>query len=151
MQIVRWTENDVIPYDLLFLADPDKDMIDSYFFQSDVFLLKLDKDIIGIVCIQSRMNTSEIRNISISPAYQGAQYGTSLIKYTMQHAKKMHADVLLVKTANSSFQALAFYKKIGFEIIGSIPNYFVENYTQPIWENGIQAQDQIILALNMHE
>ncbi|MBC1307996.1 GNAT family N-acetyltransferase [Listeria booriae] len=151
MQIVQWTENDAIPYRLLYLADPDKDMIDRYFFRSDVFLLKVDKDIVGVVCIQSQGKTAEIMNIAISPTYQGARYGTNLINCAIKHVKKLHKDTLLVKTANSSIQALTFYKKNGFKITKIVPNYFVENYAQPIWEDGIQAQDQIILSLNLHE
>ncbi|MBC2258317.1 GNAT family N-acetyltransferase [Listeria booriae] len=151
MQIVQWTENDAIPYELLYLADPDKDMIDCYFFQSDVFLLKINEDIVGVVCIQSQEKTAEIMNIAITPTYQGARYGTNLMNCAIKHVKKLHKDTLLVKTANSSIQALTFYKKNGFKISKIVSNYFVENYAQPIWEDGIQAQDQIILSLNLHE
>jgi len=37
------------------------------------------------------------------------------------------------------------YKKEGFEVFGVRKNYFVDNYPEPIYENGTQLKDMIML------
>ncbi|MBC1435828.1 GNAT family N-acetyltransferase [Listeria rocourtiae] len=146
MEIRKWNKCDAIPYELLLLADPDRSAIDCYFLQSDVFLLLERECIYGVICIQNGEDSSEIVNISVSPSYQGQGYGKKLIQQALTHALWLHKSPLIVKTANSSIQALAFYQKNGFRMVAIIPDYFTKNYAYPIFENGIRAQDQIVLA-----
>ncbi|WP_430536001.1 GNAT family N-acetyltransferase [Listeria rocourtiae] len=148
MEIRKWNKSDTIPYELLLLADPDRSAIDGYFLQSDTFLLLEGEGecVCGVVCIQNGEDSSEIVNIAVSPSYQGQDYGKKLIQRAIRHALGLHKSTLIVKTANSSIQALAFYQKTGFRMVAIIPDYFTQNYVNPIFENGIRAQDQIVLV-----
>ncbi|RIO99278.1 GNAT family N-acetyltransferase, partial [Staphylococcus gallinarum] len=49
-------------------------------------------------------------------------------------------------TGNSSIGQLAFYQKAGFRIVAVEMNYFVNNYEDPIYENGILCRDLIRLV-----
>ncbi|MBA3925736.1 GNAT family N-acetyltransferase [Listeria rustica] len=151
MKIKKWTECDIIPYELLLLADPDKSAIDRYFFQSDVFLLIADDQTCGVICIQNEGDCSEIVNIAVLPNYQGRQYGKELLEHAITNTKKLYNHTLIVKTANSSMQALAFYQKAGFRMIEIIPDYFLKHYSEPIFENGILAQDQIVMLYKINK
>ena len=54
-----------------------------------------------------------------------------------------------VGTGNSSLDALAFYQRAGFRIVGVIPDFFVDNYPEPIVENGIRCIDMVRLRLTL--
>lgn len=151
MKIKKWTECDIIPYEVLLLADPDQEEVNRYFFQSDVFLLIENECICGVVCIQNKEDCSEIINIAVLPAYQNRNYGKKLLQHAIIYAGELNQSTLLVKTANSSIQALAFYQKAGFRMVEIIPNYFTQHYSEPIFENGILTQDQIVLKFLINE
>ncbi|MBC1501759.1 GNAT family N-acetyltransferase [Listeria weihenstephanensis] len=146
MEIKKWLKYDIIPYEILLLADPDIPTIDRYFFESDVFLLQDGTYVSGVICIKSKEEAAEIMNIAIAPEYQGHKYGTQLLEHAIHHVTSLHKDQIIIKTANSSIQALAFYQKLGFRMIAIIPDFFTKHYPDPIWENGILAQDQIVLS-----
>lgn len=151
MEIKKWTEYDIIPYEVLLLADPDKSAIHRYFFQSDVFLLIVDERTCGVICIQNENDCSEIVNIAVLPDYQGRHYGQKLLEHAIMNIKKSHKHTLIAKTANSSIQALAFYQKAGFRMTEIIPDYFPKHYSEPIFENGILAQDQIVMMYHLNK
>lgn len=46
-------------------------------------------------------------------------------------------------TGNSSMGQLVLYQKSGFRIVGVNVDYFVRNYKELIFENGIQYRDMI--------
>ncbi|EUJ23544.1 GNAT family acetyltransferase [Listeria grandensis FSL F6-0971] len=151
MEIKKWVEYGIIPYEALLLADPNISEIKRYFYQSDVFLIEEEEYTVGVVCIQNKEDCSEIVNIAVLAEYQGLGYGKQLLDYAISHVKQLRSKNLIVKTANSSIQALAFYQKAGFRMVEIVPDYFTTSYSESIWENGILAQDQIILQLSWME
>ena len=48
-------DKDKLPYDLLLLVDETKDTIDKYVYDSDVFLAKINDNIIGAFCLLKLM------------------------------------------------------------------------------------------------
>ena len=87
----------------------------------------------------------EIKNIAVSPAYQGQGLGKRMLMHLTQHVKEAGGEEIFLGTGNSSLSQLAFYQKMGFRITGVVPNYF-RDYEPPIYENGIQCMDMVVLS-----
>jgi len=72
--------------------------------------------IIGEIC----WNWMEIQYLFIEAAYRGAGYGKRLLEEAEKLAREKGCDFMKLDTL--SFQALDFYKKLGFEVYGVIEN-----------------------------
>lgn len=123
--------NDPVPYKLLLLADPSKDLIDKYLKQSDIFLVRHNDVTIGII-IPFPL-TAEI-NIAVRPDFQGQGIGRYLIENAAHVASCNRQKSSCIGTANSSIDQLYLYQKLGFEITG-IKRVFIDNYADPIFKN----------------
>lgn len=144
---IKLVPHDGIPMDLLLLADPSSAMIESYIERSTCFALVNETKIIGAcVLIETRPLTMEIINIAVLEEEQGKGFGRELVKYATKYAKSKGFQALEVGTGNSSIAQLAFYQKCGFFITGVDRDYFIKNYANPIFENGIQCRDMIRFA-----
>ncbi len=88
----------------------------------------------------------ELKNIAIAEGLQGQGVGRQLLDHAVVQAKELGARVLKVGTGNSSLDQLRFYEAAGFERENVDKGFFLRNYEQPIFENGIQCTDMIFLA-----
>jgi len=57
----------------------------------------------------------------------------------------MHSD----RYSHSSLGQLKLYRKLGFNLTEIKKNFFLDHYTEPIFENGIQAKDMLILTRSL--
>jgi ribosomal protein S18 acetylase RimI-like enzyme len=136
-----------IPYELLLLADPSKDLIDGYLKHSEVFAARQIDEIIGIaVLFPLTTETVEIKNVAVKPEFQGLGIGSFLIENVVQFASLNGQKSICIGTANSSVGQLYLYQKLGFEITDIKRNFFTSNYTAPIFENGVQAKHMLLLT-----
>lgn len=140
-------KDDQIPYELLLLADPSKDLIDEYIQMSDVFAAVQNDAIIGIaVLFPLTAELVEIKNVAVKPEFQGQGIGSCLINKVVEVATLNGYKSICIGTANSSVGQLYLYQKLGFEITDIRRNYFTNNYADPIFENAIQAKHMLILT-----
>ncbi|THF84701.1 GNAT family N-acetyltransferase [Cohnella fermenti] len=138
--------HDIIPYDLLLLADPSKQLIDDYFARGICFLAFVKEELIGeFVLIHTHPMTYEIVNIAVREEYQGKGIGKQLLQIAIETAQKLNANAIEIGTGNSSLQQLKLYQKSGFRIIGIDHEFFIRNYEEEIYEDGIQCRDMIRL------
>lgn len=128
---------------LLLLADEQEDMIDRYLDKGVLYVL--DDDGIKSECVVTDEGGGiiEIKNIATWPEYQGKGYGKTLIDYIVMKYKDKHS-ILQVGTGDSSL-TIPFYERCGFTRSHSIKNFFIDNYNHPIFENGVQLVDMIVL------
>jgi len=69
------------PYNLLLLADETVVAINKYLPYSDVYIAKQQGKIVGVISLLPvDKQTIEIKNIAISPAYQGKGLGSWILK-----------------------------------------------------------------------
>jgi ribosomal protein S18 acetylase RimI-like enzyme len=138
------------PFELLLLADPSQDLVEAYLVHAEVFLAEIERDIIGVVVLcPLEPGQYEIKNIAVSPAHQGQGVGQFLIKNAIQMAHQMGIKSLRIGTANSSIAQLYLYQKMGFELKTIQVDFFLENYAEPIFENGLQAKHLLILEMSL--
>ena len=138
--------NNPIPYHLLLLADPYKPAIDKYVKDSEIYITILKSEIIGVYALFPVTETAiEIKNIAVNETWQGRGIGTLMLAHAAQTAKAKNYKTLLIGTGNSSINELRFYQRQGFDIFDIKKDFFVNNYPDPIFEDGIQCKHMIML------
>lgn len=142
-------KDDELPYDLLLLADETKDAINKYIFESDVYLAKIENKNIGVFCLcRIDDKTVELKNIAVDENYQSKGFGSVFIDYIKETLKNQF-EILIVGTASIGVRQINFYEKNGFVKFDVRKNFFIENYKKPIFENGIQLKDMILLKYTL--
>jgi len=129
--------------DLLLLADEQEDMIDKYLYRGDMFALYDDG--LKSVCVVTDEGGGvfEIQNLATYPQFQNRGYGRYLIDYVCEFYKN-RGVTMLVGTGDSPV-SVPFYEKSGFTFSHRIENYILEQYADPIFEDGVQLRDKIYL------
>ncbi len=150
--IIRPIDNkDIIPYDLLLLADPSKEAIDDYIQRGNTYIAIDEETIVGTyVILKTRPHTMELVNIAVAESHQGRGIGKHLVQDSIKKAKALGTHTLEVGTGNSSLSQLALYQKCGFRIIGVDKDFFKIHYKDKIIENGIDCVDMIRLQINFN-
>jgi len=139
-----------VPLDLLLLADPGKESINTYLYSSTLFSANSGDAVVGIVAVkEGDVGIFEIVNLVVNGKWQDRKIGRKLIEKAIDFSKKATCRKLVIKTGNSSTHQLALYQKLGFRIVRVIPNYFAVKYPQPIYENGIACRDQVELEYRL--
>lgn len=140
-------ENEPIPYELLLLADPSIEAIETYLSRSTIYVSHLRNEIIA-ECVLYPLSTDaiEIKNIAVHETYQRIGIGKLLLADVTLRAINAGYKTLSIGTSNASIGQLYLYQRQGFELSGVKINFFVDNYTEPIFENGIQCKHMIILT-----
>lgn len=129
---------------LLLLGDEQENMIDRYLDNSQMFVLINNGDAIG-ECVVQDMGDGliEIKNIAVMPEHQCKGYGRLLIDYVESRYRGTHS-ILQVGTGESRL-TIPFYEKCGFNRSHVLKNFFVDYYSHPIYEDGVQLIDMIYL------
>lgn len=147
MEITEVKEDKKRFLSLLLLADEQENMIDRYLERGTMFILNDDGIKAECVVTDEGNRTLEIKNIAVSPEFQGKGYGKKLINFLMEFYSK-DFDTLQVGTGDSPL-TVPFYEKCGFERHHTIKNFFIDNYDHPIFENGVQLIDMIYLKMSI--
>ncbi len=128
-QITFLEINDNYPYRLLLLADPSRELVDSYLDKGLCYIAKLEEKVIGVfILLETKKETFEIMNIAVHENYQRRGIGEKLISQAIKEAKERNAKFIEIGTGNSSLHQIAFYQKMGFTIHSIEKDFFVKNY-----------------------
>jgi ribosomal protein S18 acetylase RimI-like enzyme len=131
---------------LLLTADPDEQAIHNYIFRSRIFVCERKQEVVGIAAVTKEgRDTYEIKNIAVQKNAQRCGVGMRLIstlKASFQGSK------LIVGTADTSIDAQKFYQSCGFVKYGVITDFFIDNYQNKIFENGLQCKDMVLFEMN---
>lgn len=141
-----------IPYHLLLLADETQEAINRYIFNSDIYLLHDGTESIAVMALYRKSNTElEIKNVAVIESYRSKGIGSILMNKAKEIAKENHYKTLTVGTSDTGVQQIRFYEKNGFIKSGILKNFFIENYPAPIYENGLQMKDMVLLSHHLAE
>ncbi len=90
----------------------------------------------------------EIVYIAVAAALRGHGYGKQIIQALQNELRRRGGRSLLVGTANSSLENIAFYQKCGFRMFEIRRDYFA--YIQPpVVEHGILLRDMLVLRYDV--
>lgn len=143
-------ETEKVPRELLLIADPSINAINKYIDESIIFIAKNYEEEIGVIAIKKNSEEIyEIMNIAVEEDYRGQGIGKQLICKAVEKVKSIGGRKVIIGTGNSSIVPLILYQKLGFRIYDIKKNFFLENYQDEIWENGIRCIDMIMLEKNI--
>ncbi|ROI01811.1 N-acetyltransferase [Chryseobacterium sp. G0240] len=141
-----------IPYELLLLADETIEAINQYIFKCDIYLLHNGTENIAVMALCKNSETeSELKNIAVIESYRSKGIGSILINKAKEIARKNQYTILTVGTSDTGFQQIRFYEKNGFVRTGIRKDFFIENYPDPIYENGLRMRDMVLLTHHLTE
>lgn len=136
-----------VPMALLLEADPSPSVIARYLQEGHCVVACLDDAIIGVYVIKAlTADTWELMNIAVAPERQGQGIGALLLHHTIDQARQLGAKRLELGTGSFGHQ-LTFYQRAGFRVVAVEPDYFLQHYPEPLFENGLQHRDRLRLAL----
>ena len=134
------------PYDLLLIADETVEGINKYVHDSEVYVAENEGERAGVFClIYHKDDTAEIMNIAVLPRIQRRGVGSCLLKEIEKIARMKEQKAVIVGTADCGVDQIRFYEKNGYCRYALKKNYFLEIYEEPIYENGVQLKDMVML------
>jgi len=140
-----------VPMDLLLQADPSRTKVEGYLSQSRCFIATLKDQTVGVCIVKCvSADVHELMNISVAPEHQRNGIGRELLQYVIISTRKTKVKRLEVGTGTFGYQ-LAFYQREGFRADAIDKDFFLINYEEPIYENGIQLNDMLRFVLNFDE
>ena len=150
MVIQKVNIGESVPWELLLLADPSVEKVTDYLRNGDLYVAMIDDQIIAEYVIVPLSETkAEIMNIAVDPKWQGKGIGNKLLLDAIERSKMSGYVSIEIGTGNSSINQIKLYKKCGFEITGIDEGFFLRNYPDPIYENGIKCEDMIRMTITL--
>jgi len=151
-KIRKLQSKDDIPFNLLLLADETTEAIEKYIYCSDVYVTTQNEqaDPIAVFALYKINSTEiEIKNIAVAEVEQGLGIGSYLINEIKRIAKNENFKSIFVGTPDNALSQINFYEKNGFTKYGLRKDFFIENYSEPIFEDGIMLRDMIVLKTSV--
>ena len=147
MEFLKIENNKKRYIDLLLLGDEEEEMIDKYLERGEMYIL--DDNGIKAECVVTDEGNKilEIKNIAVSPKFQKQGYGKKLIEFITEKYSE-NFSVIQAGTGDSPL-TISFYEKCGFRKSHIVKNFFIDNYKNPIYEEGVQLIDMIYLQKNL--
>lgn len=147
----KWRQ-EIFPEDwpLLLQADPSREVIESYLFKSVLLEVRHEETLLGLLVLRAVSDTkAEIKSLSVSHAYQNQGIGSQLLRKTLGHMKDFGYQSIEVSTGTTSFGPLYLYQKNGFRVQAVEQDYFTNNYTEELIENGLVLKDRLVLVQSL--
>lgn len=133
-----------LPY--LLLADEDEAVVRNYMNDGELYVIYCGEHLAGVALLLEQSETTiELKNIAVVQEFQGKGIGKVVIQIISDICQAKGYTQVIVGTANSSLDNIAFYQKAGFRM-DKIKKDFFSNYAEPIYENGIRAIDMIVFS-----
>ena len=138
--VIKKEKDDKEQYlDLLLEADQNKDIVQKYLVEGDLFVLTY-KNEVACVAVVTKVDDDicELKNIATEERYRGKGYAKKMLKYLCDNYKQKYDKMLVGTTENN----IPFYVKQGFEKYEkTIKNFFIDNYEEEIWDGSLHCVD----------
>jgi len=136
-----------VPIQILLEADPSVEKIRGYLDRSRCFVATIDGEQVGAYVVRELSpGRYELMSIAVAPEHQRKGNGATLLNHAISTVRDSGAHRLEVGTGTFGYQ-LAYYQRAGFRAFAVQTNFFLEHYAEPIYEDGIQHQDMLRLAI----
>ncbi len=127
---------------LLLIGDESETMIDRYLDSGTLYVSLFNgKPIAVCVTVNLDSNTLEIKNLAVDAEYRRHGYGRRMLEYV----ESRHSNKKIILGTGETPSTLKFYKSCGYSYSHRIPNFFINNYSAPIIEEGVTLRDMIYL------
>lgn len=128
---------------LLLIGDESEEMIDRYLTRSHLFIAFNHEEAVGCCAITfDDESTVEIKNLAVLPTCRRKGIGRRLLR----HVESLFRGFTFQLGTGETPSTLRFYSNCGYRYSHRIPNFFTDNYPQPIIEEGIRLTDMLYLT-----
>lgn len=131
-----------------FWGEEEQLTFDSSFEVAELpsYTAKMDHSLVGFVSFAETSDFLTIVALGVLPSYQGGGIGAKLVGEVEKEARSQGKKEMLVSTSNDDLPALAFYQKLGFQIIEVKPNVLAEKHGTVLQGiGGLPIRDEIRL------
>lgn len=138
------------PMDLLLEADPSESQVMGYLKDGICFVARRKQGNVGVYVLKQHANQNyfELMNIAVAPDCQKKGIGRQLLNHAISEVKNRGAKKLSLGTGSFGYQ-LSFYQRAGFRVDYVERDFFLQNYKEPVFEDGIQHKDMLRLSLEL--
>lgn len=152
VRLHKLNDNEPIPFGLLLIADEEEDAIRKYIYDAVIYTIYDNEELNPIgVFVLYKINESvlEIKNIGVLESFRSRGIGSFLIDSIKKIAQKENYKEIIVGTADCGIKQIRFYEKNGFIKYAVKKNFFIENYSKPLFEDGIMLRDMVMLKISL--
>lgn len=127
---------------LLLIGDEAECMIERYLDRCNLYVGFINKKAIA-VCAATVVDddTVEVKNLAVAPDFRRQGYGRRML----EHIELQYSGKTIVLGTGETPSTLRFYRSCGFSYSHRIPNFFTDNYPEPIVEEGTTLRDMLYL------
>jgi ribosomal protein S18 acetylase RimI-like enzyme len=120
--------SEILPIDLLRMAEPSIDELNSYMDTAISFVAELEGGIIG-VCLMTQVTpeTIELKNVSVHPDFRAIGVGKSLITFAADMAREAGCMEIIAGIDNSNAAGFIFLQKLGFDLDSIEKGYYTHH------------------------
>lgn len=126
---------------LLTESDPNINLVRDYLENGMLYGYYINDEPVSFIVVEIIDGEVEIKNLLTLVEHRGKGYAKALIKFVENTYSGY--DTFLIGTANSSFENITFYTRLGYVYSHRIENFFIDYYPKEIIENEMQATDLI--------
>jgi GNAT superfamily N-acetyltransferase len=144
-RLVRLLPGEPPPVSLLLMADETAEAIERYIHQCEVYVAVQGKSEVGVCALyRNSAEAVEIKNMAVIESLRGKGLGSWMLEEIRRIADRDGYTRIIVGTATVGRQ-LDFYLRNGFSLLDIRKNFFLENYPEPIVEDGQVLCDMVVL------
>ena len=93
----------------------------------EAFVALVGDEVVGFVTItMGFLRGGYIRRLAVKKEYRGQGIGAQIMTFIEKHISASYSNVFLCVSASNP-RARSFYQKLGYQIVGELPDLIVEN------------------------
>ena len=139
MEIKKIEKNKEKYMNLLLEADPERDIVNKYIDNADMYVgIEDEKVVCEITITKVNDEECELKNIATLEEYRNRGYAKQLIDYVSDKYKDEYTRMIVGTTENM----IPFYVLNGFtKYHHTVKNFFIDNYKEKIYDGNMQCID----------
>lgn len=139
MEIKKIEKNKEKYMNLLLEADPERDIVNKYIDNADMYVgIEDEKVVCEITITKVNEEECELKNIATLEEYRNRGYAKQLIDYVSDKYKDEYTRMIVGTTENM----IPFYVLNGFtKYHHTVKNFFIDNYKEKIYDGNMQCID----------
>lgn len=123
---LKFIEDDLKSYDKFWSKDV---LIDEFNNENSKYFVILDDDIVlGFAGLWFNIDEAHVMNIAIKDEFRRKSFGTKLLKFLVDVAKKERKDCITLEVREDNLPAISLYKKFDFAEVGRRKRYYDNSF-----------------------
>lgn len=134
--------------ELMLEADPEVQAIEKYLDKSELYvMMEAGRPVCEMMLMERDDGDIELKNIATAAEDRGRGYAGEMIR----HALNLCAGKYERMYVGTSTDMIPYYEKFGFRPEYVVENFFVDNYENPVIDNGEVLRDMHYLSLDINK